>query len=167
MENEFYCQPQYVEDRTGNYAKQTAIAEKWSVVKQRQDGNGNVSSTIYFDPKDGFKFKKYEDRLDSDIPLYRLISPALAMYRLVCIFFETPKCYDGYKMVWEYNLKHKETGIGVSLSEWKGAFGIWTTHYSFTEVSGGLRDDIFELLGHLVSKECAHPYDGLVAGSVA
>lgn len=168
MKRTFYYQPKYNVERLGNYEKQKAIVSKWEFTKKRNNGCGNVNSSIYLDPRS--KKIRYEDsgyRNDSLVPMYKLISPALAMYRLVCMFFQAPICYDGYKTVWEYNLIHIESNEQISLSEWKGAFGVRTRFSSYKEVPESLTKDLFDLIGHLISDECAHPYDELTAGSVA
>lgn len=167
-QNDFYCQPPFAAERTGNYEKQTAIVDKWEYTKEWKGGNGNINHQIYFREKDGLFFSEESLwRDDNVLSTYKLISPALAMYRLVCMFFEAPICADGYKMVWHYNLKHKSTGVTISFSEWKGAFGVWLEETSYKKLPHFLKEDLLEILGHLISDECAHPYDNLVAGSVA
>ena len=39
--------------------------------------------------------------------------------------------------------------------------------YEHTKLPKEFKDDLIELMNYLVSNECAHPYDNLVAGGVA
>lgn len=169
IEGQFCVNPDYVADRTGNYARRDKIAAKWKNLDSFVDGNGNCHSQFYFDTKEQtFVFNtEYKHNDDRYIAPYRVISPALLLYRLIATFFASPKCEDGYKMIWHYNLTHKETGKQVSFSEWKGAIGFWVSDYAHTELNPKFKADLIELMNYLISNECAHPYDNLVAGSVA
>ena len=67
-------------------------------------------------------------------------------------------------MVWTAYVKHKASGKIFGFSEHKGA----TTYRMPTmELEDEWVDDYIELLDLLCSDHCLHPYDGLVAGSVA
>ena len=169
IEGQFCVNPDYVADRTGNYELRDKIAEKWANLDSFIDGNGNCNHQCYFDTeKQTFVFSSnpmYND--DRYIATYRLISPALLLYRLIATFFAAPKCEDNYKMIWHYNLTHKETGKQISFSEWKGAAGFWVSDYEHTKLPTQFKADLIELMNYLVGNECAHPYDNLVAGSVA
>ncbi len=153
-------------ERTGNYEKQERITAKWQHTTKSEDCNGNVGSTIKLDPETNTLVfdDTYSDNL---IPLYKLISAPVALYRLICMFFEPPLTNNDYKMVWHYNLIHKESKTWITLSEWKGAFGIRMQHVDYRKLPEVFRADLLELISHLISEECAHPYDNLVAGSVA
>lgn len=167
--SEFFISPNYTCERTGDYKLRDAISSKWEYTALRLEGNGNCNSQFSFDIKNNtflFQDKSSYD-LSSFIPMYRIMSPALLLYRLICTFFNAPICYDGYKTVWEYNLTHKQTGKNVSFSEWKGAIGFWVADYTHTELSKEFKADLIELMNYIVSDKCAHPYDELVSGSVA
>jgi len=64
-------------------------------------------------------------------------------------------------------LLHKSSGKGISFSEWKGAAGFWLPDTDSAKVNKELKADLIELMNYLISEKCAHPYDNLVAGSVA
>jgi hypothetical protein len=168
-EGKFAVNPDYTQERTGNYELRNKIAAKWENLNHFVDGNGNCNSSFYFDvAKQTFVFSN--DRLYNDngfIPMYRMMSPALLLYRLIATFFGSPKCEDGYKMIWHYNLTHKLTGKAISFSEWKGAIGFWIPDYTHEKLNKEFKKDLVELMNYLVSNECVHPYDNLVAGSVA
>lgn len=100
---------------------------------------------------------------------YEQISSALALYRTVSLF----KCGSGaercdfYKMNWEVILKHKKTGLLLSLGEWKGGFQIFTSGYGVKELPKTYACDVKKLLTLLASDVCPIGYDGVVAGTVA
>ena len=99
---------------------------------------------------------------------YEQISSALALYRSVSLF----ECgisgeEDFYKQNWTVDLKHKKTGVCLSLGEWKGGFQIFTPYLSIEEVNPEFKTDAEELLTLLVSPTLTIGYDGTVAGCVA
>lgn len=167
---QFAVNPPYVADRTGNYERRDKIKEKWeNFTGKSVDGSGNVNSQFFFDvSKQEFIFSKASLYLDDNfIPMYRLMSPALLLYRLIATFFAAPVCYDNYKMIWEYNIGHKATGKPIQFSEWKGAIGFWVPEYDNEKLDTQFKNDLIELMTYIISNECVHPYDNLVAGSVA
>lgn len=167
---QFAVNADYTTERTGNYERRDAIKEKWEFTKKSENGtSGNVNGQLYFDT-DKQHFILSDDRLYNDdrfIPMYRLMSPALLLYRLISTFFGSPNCEDNYKSIWEYNIVNKHTGKVLTFSEHKGAIGIWLPEYSYTQLHYQFKTDLIELITYLSSNECAHPYDNLVAGSVA
>ena len=170
IDREFSVNPQYVQERTGNYELRDKIASKWDNSKYRTDGNGNVHHNFCFDiSKQTFCFSEngYTYNDGNYMYMHRIISPALLLYRLIATFFASPVCEDGYKLIWEYNLIHKKSGVQISFSEWKGAVGFWLAETDYRKLSADLQSDLIDLMNYLISNECAHPYDGLVAGSVA
>ena len=98
---------------------------------------------------------------------YEIISSANLLYRLCCLFRKLPVDIEGpsgYKLVWTAYVKHKASGKVFGFSEWKGA----TTYRMPTmKLEDEWVDDWIELLDLLCSDHCPHPYDGLVAGSIA
>ena len=169
IKGQFAVNPDYTAERTGNYEVRDKIAAKWANYHTRVDGCGNVHHEFYFDTeKQTFIFSG--NGLHGDyryLSTYQIISPALLLYRLIATFFGSPKCEDGHKSIWEYNLIHKATNKSISFSEWKGAAGFWLPETSYKKVDAEFRADLIELMNYLISNECAHPYDNLVAGSVA
>jgi len=95
------------------------------------------------------------------------MSPALLLYRLIATFFGNPVCGDNYKSIWDYNIIHKHSGKLLNFSEHKGAIVFWLPESRFTQLHHHFKNDLIELMTYLSSSECAHPYDNLVAGSVA
>jgi hypothetical protein len=165
----FAVNPDYAQDRTGNYELRDKIASKWEYSHKDGAGCGNVNHQFYFDTSKQ-KFIFSDDRLyndDSFIPMYRLMSPALLLYRLIATFFGNPVCGDNYKSIWDYNIIHKHSGKLLNFSEHKGAIGFRLPESSYTELHFQFKTDLIELMTYLASNECAHPYDNLVAGSVA
>lgn len=169
VKGQFAVNTDYTTERTGNYERRDEILKKWQFSNGEVSGCGNVNNQFYFDIKNqSFTFSDKSLYMDeSYIPMYRIMSPALLLYRLISTFFGSPKCCDGYKTIWEYTVKHTESGKQMNFSEWKGAIGFWLPEHTYTKLSEQFRSDLIELMNYLISNECAHPYDNLVAGSVA
>lgn len=166
---QFSVNPSYTQERTGDYERRDKVKEKWDNTTKREDGCGNIHGMFQFDiNKQTFVFTDdFHFNNDNFVPLYRIMSPALFLYRFISTFFAAPVCYDNYKMIWEYNLVHKPSGKTISFSEWKGAIGFWVPEGKHTELKKEFKADLIELLNYIISEECVHPYDNLVAGCVA
>lgn len=169
-ENDFLVNPEYTQERTGNYELQKVIQDKWVYTTKTVLGCGNIHSLFFFDiQKNSFVFSNdYNfDEKERLIHLYKTMSPALLLYRLIATFFGAPVCFDGYKMIWTYTVEHKKSGKAIQFSEWKGAIGFWLPEHSHKELTPEFKTDLIKLMNYIISTECAHPYDNLVAGSVA
>lgn len=184
------------------YARATKQVAKWEgVIHPDQEFIGNVGMNLKYNKEDGgFVFQPDSAPTDWDkFPLMSsVISSALLLYRLLCLFgspaaqhaqlklpatiianrrilwdnpavkVEPASGDDGhYKCIWWFTLRHKKTGEYLELGEWKGAPGIWTKYHGADEMPKSFRQDTLLLLNELCSPDCPHPYDGLVAGSVA
>lgn len=178
----------YIQERNANYERRKAIEELFEPDPEQNfpnGANGNVSYELVIDLETlKSKFLKangleglqksrlviQEIGIQQYASLYQAIPAALLLYRLICTFGPVKlQCAgnEGYKMVWYYALKHKKTNTPIVFDEWKGSSGFHTSFYTFTEMSEELQKDICTLVDYLLSDECGHPYDGLVAGSVA
>jgi hypothetical protein len=156
-------------------AKQMA---KWTPVSYRRahkdnpDGFcGNVRPN-WDKARNRFVFLPEQRRPDWErFPLMSsVISSAMLLYRTLCLFGAPVRVVskrNQYKCIWWISLRHKESGEILQLGEWKGAAGTWTKYHSSTELPKTFRQDTLLLLNELCSPDCPHPYDGLVAGSVA
>jgi len=165
---QFAVNAPYTQERTGNYERRDKVASKWENTKESVNGCGNVAYEFNFDvSKQSFVFGERQYGDENLIPFHQMMSPALFLYRIIATFFGSPKCGDNYKIIWEYTIKHKESGKVLQLSEWKGAIGFWLPETDHTKITKAFKADIIELMNYLCSNECAHPYDNLVAGSVA
>lgn len=167
--NNYIIQPLYIQDRNDSsiYADTAAITAKW-VPSDNMGGNGNIRPT--FNISTGkFTFDEHEYGEEGYCGMYTAMSSAMLLYRLLCLYQAkvTSEGPDGYKCIWWITLKHKATNETITFGEWKGAAGIWTRHINIKELSEAYKNDLLELLNLLYSKICPHPYDGLVAGSVA
>jgi hypothetical protein len=128
---------------------------------------GNMFVGVVFNG-DEKKFIHKTDKMTKFFPSYVVISCALFLYRLICIFDNPVVKTDGhlgYKVPWAMYFVHEPTGVFVCFSEWKGAISV-RTPYSECE-NEKLNNDILSLLNLIVSDKSPHPYDGLTAGGVA
>lgn len=145
-------------------------AELFEFSPEHEGGHGNLCSDLIIDAKSlRAKFvKKSFPQPEGKESFHRVIPSALLMYRLSCLFEGNATFYGpkGYKFVWQFPLKHKETGESICFGEWKGASLFWTNH-GIESAPKAFKRDVERLISALVSKRCPHPYDGLVAGGVA
>jgi hypothetical protein len=76
---------------------------------------------------------------------------------------------DEYKQIWTCWIKNKESNDTILLLEWKGTsyIGIENQFMNIDELPKNFSNDILELLNYLLSDQCVHPYDNLVAGTHA
>ena len=195
--NRYVVDPPFVGDRDGDYDRMRAICSKWSVdvAKDRSDvvmqsDSINLRLPLLYSVKDrkhvlsGCPHGLF-GQVPSDIVrkhivdtgynwqnpdfnmVHKAISSANLLYRLCCLFQGLSVDIEGqskYKWVWAAYVKHKASGKVFGFSEWKGAV---TYQMPTRELEDEWVDDWFELLDLLCSDHCPHPYDRLVAGSVA
>lgn len=170
----YLCNPPLVLKRLSSkdYNNQRKITSKWLPISSKVPNElyGNICMDIKFNPKT-LKAKILKSRKLVDLPsFWECISSSLLMYRLACIFqdldFEL-NGPNGYKVVWNTSLRHVETGEILSFGEWKGGVSIWSKFHGIGEAPESYQKDLLELLTFLVSNKVVHPYDGVVAGSVA
>jgi hypothetical protein len=160
-------------DRRGSTAIRDIVTSKWKYSTKDLEGCGNLHNDTFFDVENGSfvfindytKQPKWDDTML--IRFYRVISSHLLMYRLCATFFKAPKVFDGYKMIWNYNLEHKVTGKKFSFGEWKGGPGFWLNETESSQLPEDFRNDMIELINYLISDQCSHPYDGCTAGQIA
>ena len=77
IEGQFCVNPDYVQERTGDYKLRDKIAAKWANSTLPLYGNGNVNHQCYFDiAKQTFMFTdKHYYNEDGYLSIYRIISP--------------------------------------------------------------------------------------------
>lgn len=168
--NHYAVEPKYCAKRVASTVydrvrKQTA---KWEPVSDKGlEFCGNVRPA--YDVEKG-KFVFGHDEFDEGyIGMYHAIPSSLLLYRLLCLFPAPVQVEDSqrYKCIWWVALKHKQSGETIMFGEWKGAAGIWTRFHDNKELPATYKRDLLLLLNELVAKDCPHPYDGCIAGSVA
>lgn len=169
-----------VSDSDKVYKRVGAQTDKWEAVSQRGLKKivnlcGNVRP-VWNKKEKKFVFEvgiygqgNIVKNLEIYSDMYAVMSSAMLLYRVMCLFkcnviSEGPK---GYKCTWWVTLQHKLTGEYLQFGEWKGAAGIWTRFLVEKELPQEYAEDLLLLLNELYSKDCPHPYDGCVAGSVA
>jgi hypothetical protein len=164
----FICNPNYTDERLGDYDLMKEVREKWETTEPLNGGCGNIGSYFYLGKNGRFYFA--EDYDFNAIGIYRAISEAHLLLRLLCCFGKAPQVHpidDQYKCVWSITVKHKETGETLQFGSWKGAVGICHTTSSHKKLPNPFLNDICDLVTYLCSPQCAHPYDNLTAGGVA
>ena len=173
MKYDYLIKPKYIVKREADYSLLKKI-KNFKFINKCADGNGNVCSELQVNIKSkkpkfvgymSFNHPEYKNY----IGFYQAIPSCLLLYRLACLFEGQAKFggQEGYKVTWEFSLKHKPTGEIITFGYWKGGALFWTQHSSYTELDKSLQKDLLDLLSVLLNKNCPHPYDGLVAGSVA
>jgi len=179
----YLVNPPYTQERLGNYERAKEITTKWTPINHNHTSTNSIidsetsgnfmSSLVYLHFEDGkFSFdpptkQAMEDGTKLALPTYlhHVISSALLLYRLNCLFViwnifeDVPR----YKTLWWIVVRHKKTGKHLMFGEYKGAAGLNYT----CPMKPSFKKDTLELLNFLVSNECPHPYDKTVAGSVA
>lgn len=116
-----------------------------------------------------FGFRSYwdDDTKQYEFDMYRVMSSALLLYRVCCLFAGIHidvMGRDAYKMVWQAEVKHKATGEAMGFSEWKGAALVRVSDLTLPKE---VESDMLDLLNLLFDTNFPHPYDGTVAGCVA
>ena len=179
MSNNYLINPNYSLERVDQTVQDRVNLQtvKWEPQeKTLENSSGNVASNLRY----SIETKKFEYRKTATLeqwveeynkypPMCKVISSALLLYRLLCLFKTTVTTEGpaGYKCTWWVTLKHKESGESLMFGEWKGAAGIWTRFGEYKELSDSFREDTLALINELCAEDCPHPYDGTVAGSVA
>lgn len=166
----YIVNPIYVQERVDKkvYARVEKQTAKWTPVTNMGDSCGNVRP-IWDIKKGKFSFSLKDEFNPGCCGMYQVISSALFLYRLLCLFKCTVKSEgpEGYKNTWWITLQHKETGEKLTFGEWKGAAGTFTRFHAVKELPASYKKDTVALLNEICSPDCPHPYDGCVAGSVA
>lgn len=110
-----------------------------------------------------------EERMSSTyIRVHKMIPSCLALYRLICAYGEELKINpsNGYKSVWNTNLEHKETGVKIWVGDIKAGFSLSVYVPKNIPIEKAKEVGI-RFLSLLIDKNFTHPYDGVIAGSVA
>lgn len=170
----YFVDPPRCQDRCDQemYDRQESIRDKWEVTDDPPTDYGNRSPGRLVPAWDSERQRVYyavertlawEDRLQGCFS--RLISSPLLLYRLWCTFkISRVQEGDGYKCIWLYWLKHKESGFRVGFREHKVAV---MAHARSPPTNTSFDLDYLDLLNLLLDPMCPHTYDGCVAGSVA
>ncbi|MFN3454040.1 MAG: hypothetical protein ACK41T_03705 [Pseudobdellovibrio sp.] len=172
MNKQYLTNANYIMDRQADYETLEKLREKFKPVKEDiQSGNGNLAG-FYSVNRKTKKLKLNKSRsynFETDAGLYAVISSSLALYRLCAYDGVTVHTYgqEAYKCVWSVGLVHEATGVVVHFGEHKGGFSFWTQYASVEDAPKDFIKDLTMFLEYLISDNFAHPYDGLVAGSVA
>lgn len=156
------------------YERRDKIVSKWTpIAKVAEETCGNIKSLFLVqddgklarcDPNQGFDF---------DAPsISDIMSSALWLYRIACSFDVRPVIAgpEGYKVAWQVTFKHNATGQILTLYDYKGGFSFGSTYGTMARTehpNPAFLDDVMDLLNYLSGDDCVHPYDGVVAGSVA
>lgn len=163
-----------VMNRMADYGKGRKLQKKFTSITPPDDFSccGNVTRDLYvhketlratFDKNITWQHPDYYNH-------YEVISAALLLYRLICLFPNPVVICEGangYKVPWAIYLEHKKTGHIICLSEWKGSFSLRTTFYDSNDMPEDLKEDLLMLLDLIFSNNSPHPYDDVVAGSMA
>lgn len=156
-------------ERDADYATRDRVVLPWEPCDPFEGQHGLCGNVSVVWDGDTPRFQSLGEWDSKATPMYQRIPSALLMYRIACTFTGTIPIMgrEGYKSVWYFGLRHTPTGEILMLSEHKGGAGTWTRFRDNEELPEAFAADMLALTGYLCSANCAHPYDGTVAGSVA
>lgn len=171
--NRYLVKQPYIADRLQDETRQAYVASKWAFFRKSPHLHNNLATYCLrfnarkhrFELIDRMSFAYMNSPSNASI-----ISSSLALYRLMCIFGSPPIMpvrSELYKTLWEYPLKHRATGICLTLLDYKAGFTINTLFSDEKDLPSDFASDMLDLLNFLVSDQVTHPYDGTVAGTVA
>ena len=178
MKPDYLVKPVFIQERKGDYSLLEKIKNfKWIEDEDEGFGGcGNACSELKVHrkthrPSFGRKTvldKGFHDDEKKYVAFYQAIPSCLLLYRLGCLFEGRPyfSGSDGYKVTWSFSLVHT-SGERITFGEWKGGALFWLLAGGPNDLSKDFKKDVLDLLGVLLHKNCPHPYDELVAGSVA
>jgi hypothetical protein len=161
--------PHVMAQRITDETLQTHLSLKWQFVSPLPPLNGNLLIHLQYSlSKKAFEWVEHPT-LDLNAPFtVEVISASLLLYRLMCVFYEPPLVPKrAYKTLWEYPLLHVATGHVLGLMDYKAGISMVTAFDDLSEMPDDFAKDALELLNFLVSEQVAHPYDGVLAGSIA
>lgn len=170
LTNCIFAQKRDADYKTLEELKKIFVPAKMSLA-QRSGSDGNLAMHVKID-RETKRVSFTKDWISSGegvASLYEAIPSALALYRL-CTYDEVQvEAYgqEGYKCTWMTGLVHAPSGRLILFGEHKGAFSFWTHNSSEELKDKAFIKDLSSFLSYLIGDNFAHPYDGLVAGSVA
>ena len=172
---DYYFSPSIEQERLTNeeITKSREIASKWKPCLNQPENYGyDIQNGLVFD----VEFKKFlylpiEETFNPKryLKIWQTISSAMALYCLGSLYHVNVQLNgpDGFKNVWKIPLEHKESSFVVIFGDSKGAFTIYSKLSSHEDVPESAKRDLLELLNILANGKCPHPYDRVIAGSVA
>ncbi len=162
----------YIAERLENTVWQDLIKVKWNFSPDSPDMHNNLATNSLRFDKEQQRFvlqDAYNVIFRNNESLGAVISSSLLLYRLICIFNEAPiveNTEEAYKSVWEFPLRHR-SGDFFTFLDYKGAATVNSYHSRKEDLPEEVASDLLEFLTFITSNQVAHPYDHLLAGSVA
>lgn len=185
MSHEYLTNPPYIADRTADYDAQEKINEAFRCLGPEDEEYkniyslcGNIHDSFFINKETKKAFASKADYFSNERKqleitherLYKAMSAALLLYRTICVI-KSPHVFtdgaDGYKVPWKIYLYHNKTKKILCISEWKGAISFRTEFHSMNEVPDEFLKDMLLFMDTVFGDNSPHPYDSLVAGSVA
>jgi hypothetical protein len=170
---QYLTSPPYIAERLKNTDWQDIVKDKWTFSPDSPHLHNNLATNcLRFDTEQQcFVLNDVRDSSHRNTEsLGSVISSSLLLYRLICVFNETPivsNAQEAYKSVWEFPLCHRSTSDYFTFIDYKGAATVNSYHSRKEDMSEQVASDFLELITFLTSDQVAHPYDHLLAGSVA
>lgn len=164
--------PKSITKRTGNYDIRDYIRNKWKgIINDNINVNMNLCNNFILSDNinEGIIIEKKVDLIKYEKSFINCISSPMLLYRCCCIFPNNVNINNEYKQIWTCFIKNKESNNIILLSEIKGTpyIGIENNFENINEIPNQFLNDILELLNYLLSDQCVHPYDNIVAGTHA
>ncbi|KAG5178059.1 hypothetical protein JKP88DRAFT_248354 [Tribonema minus] len=172
-EQHYLVEPLALMDRVDETvtARAEAVMQKWQRISKDELPAGaqceGMPLDIYWNKKTGkAEITEWIDRSDDHVIHGFVLSSALMLYRLQCI--SGTACVhiqgEGYKCVWEVYMLHKATNRVMWFHDYKGTF---YCRFQRGPKPEQYQADGLELINLLFAPNCPHPYDGIIAGTVA
>jgi hypothetical protein len=167
MSNNYVVQNKLiVRKRAKNYDQQDSIKTKWEYVDAPENEIGIMYAlTVTWDSEKRWEWGKLPNDKSTSKHIFDVIPSSEMLYKIACIFGRVSFYENPYKFLWYSRLHHKESQEILYIGDTKGGVAIGCSKYY--KDKNFPRSDIEELLSFLCSYNVLHPYDGVIAGSVA
>jgi len=167
MSNNYVVQNKLiVRKRAKNYDQQDSIKTKWEYIDAHENAMDSYNGLIVTrDSEKRWEWGKLPNDKSTSKHIFDVISSNEMMYKIACMFGKVGFYENPYKRLWYSILRHKESQEQLYIGDAKGGVSIGCSKYHLDKKFP--RADIEELLSFLCSYNVLHPYDGVIAGSVA
>jgi hypothetical protein len=169
----YFTSPPHAADRLKNTVWQDLVKDKWIFTPDAPHLHNNLATNdLRFNTDtNSFELSDIKDRFYKPLEAMSFaISSSLLLYRLMCVFGKAPivpPTEDIYKSLWAFPLSHRSSGEYFTFLDYKGGATVNSFYSQKEDLPELVAKDLLELLEFLISDQIAHPYDNVLAGTVA